>query len=191
MAWTIFFLSVLSFSRTLCPCPQNLFNYWLHNLHICRLALQPRNDTPRGSTARQPDATHHKACGAKCHRVSRWKESCSDHPLYSRLTLHLTHLPTSNHALTGSRICTSVLQVNACVFYVTDFYLDNLLRSLPTSATLWSYECYWKKGCTSSAPWSFLMFMTNYMCSSHRVTMEMHSLGHRKQMFAPMYNWPI
>ena len=167
------------------PQTQNLFNYWLHNLYICRLAFQPWNDTPCGSTAVQPDATHSKAplvpsamCQEKGHSLTL-KEVLL-RPLCDRFTLHLTYLPTSYHALIGSWICTSLFQVNICTVSVTDFYLANLLSSLPASATLWSYECYGKKTCSSLALWSFLVFMTDYMCSFHRVTMEMHSLRHRK-----------
>ena len=68
-------------------------------------------------------------------------------------------MPHITKCLWCTWICTSVFRVNACIFYVTDFYLDNLLRSLPTSATLWSYECYRKKACSSSALWLFLMFI--------------------------------
>lgn len=36
-----------------------------------------------------------------------------------------------------------------CIFYLTDFHLDNLLVSFPISAALWCYECYGNKACST------------------------------------------
>lgn len=109
----------------------------------------------------------------KGHKVSCWKEFCSDHFLYRRRSFNLTHLPSSNHVSARSWIALLCFKSMSAYFMPS----TNLLRWLPTSR---SCECYWKSlQHLSTVVITLVHYPVTYVHLIMR-PMQMHLLGHRK-----------
>lgn len=123
MAFFSFFLINAIFFWDLVHYPQKLFSYWLHNLHIWRLPFQPWGDTTQvrlGSL--MPHATKCLWCQVpharrkKGHRISPWKESCSDYPLQKTCSPSNTP-PNFKWFFSWIR---NLHFCQCCIFYVTN-----------------------------------------------------------------------
>lgn len=160
----------------------------MQNLHFCRLTFQPWNDTLHGITARLPDATRKKVPlvpSATCQKRGKPQRLVLKGALLRSLSLQQAYSPPKPPP--DFKSCFKLI-LNL-FFLVLSQCLHSLCHCITQITSPLSFQphlSYDPMGATERKPaaaWHCgysMWFMIIYVCSCHCVSMEVHSLVHRK-----------